>query len=147
MNDEQDIDILALVSHNLNLSHLSTTLGLMRASQATGISSGLEYLHSQQVIHANLKCVSPINSSWLRRFVSSPCFQDNVLLSPSLRPILAGFGVSRRITEGESESTTAIYSGGTVRWKAPELLESGEKENEKTDVWAFGMILLVSESS
>ena len=73
--------------------------------------------------------------------------QDNVLLSPTLRPLLTDFGVSRR-TIASATTTTTASSGGTLRWKAPELLGIGEeRENEKTDIWAFGMTLLVSHSA
>lgn len=33
-----------------------------------------------------------------------------------------------------------------LRWKAPELVDEREgKANKKSDIWAFGMMLLVSE--
>ena len=66
------------------------------------------------------------------------------MLSPSLQPLLTDFGISRQIIASVSSTTT---SGGTLRWKAPELLNDAGKENEKTDVWAFGMTLLVSGSN
>ena len=107
--------------------------------QAMGISSGLAYLHSQQVIHADLKSVSPINSYITLPSTSS--IQDNVLLSPTMRPLLTDFGISRQTIA--SMSTTTASSGGTLRWKAPELLNDAGKENEKSDVWALGMTILV----
>ena len=62
-----------------------------------------------------------------------------------MQPLLTDFGISRQIIA--SVSTTTTSSAGTLRWKAPELLGEEGKENEKADIWAFGMILLVIEHS
>ena len=59
-----------------------------------------------------------------------------------MKPLLTDFGLSRQIVASVSTSTTA--SAGTLRWKAPELLHGDAgKANEKSDVWAFGMVVYV----
>ena len=68
-------------------------------------------------------------------------------MDDSGNPCLGDFGLSRMVEDSTLWHTSATHVSGTTRWKAPELLNSGEKENEKTDVWALGMVLLVSESS
>ncbi|KLO19003.1 kinase-like protein [Schizopora paradoxa] len=66
------------------------------------IISGLEYLHSQGVIHADLKC-------------------QNILISPTGKPLLADFGLSVALSHSMTMSST-YGTKGTTRWMAIELL-------------------------
>ncbi|OQR98072.1 protein kinase [Achlya hypogyna] len=77
---------------------------------------GLKYLHSQNVIHRDLK-------------------SRNVLLNSAGEAKLGDFGVAREVTE--ESMTNAV---GTYRWTAPEVLK-GKHYNEKADIYSFGMIL------
>jgi len=90
-----------------------------------GIASGLAYLHSRGIIHADLK-------------------SHNILISDERIPLLADFGLSLAMSQSLSSSGTTSLTRGTVRWMAKELLllpDCGSPEyNEKTDIWAFGMI-------
>ncbi|KLO07661.1 kinase-like protein [Schizopora paradoxa] len=103
-------------------------------SMAIGIAKGLCYLHSNKVIHSDLKA-------------------DNVLVSPTGEPLLADFGISK--LEASSSSSPAGLSTesvrGSTRWLAYEFFEIRDDDNdafgrsshnEKTDVWAFGMTIL-----
>lgn len=71
--------------------------------------------------------------------------QPNVLISPTLEPLLADFGVSHILTASMSQmcGTSMAALKGTVRWMAVELLTTEAIPNEKSDVWAFGMVLYV----
>ncbi|KLO11712.1 kinase-like protein [Schizopora paradoxa] len=91
-----------------------------------GISEGLEYLHSQKVIHADLK-------------------SQNVLISQSDEPLLADFGLSLTLMQYSTAMSESGSSGkGTIRWMARELFDgASSKHNEETDVWAFGMVIYV----
>ncbi|ETV71872.1 TKL protein kinase [Aphanomyces astaci] len=87
---------------------------------AVDICQALAYMHGLKppLIHRNIKA-------------------DKVLLNPSLRAKLSGFGVSRaRIFE--DEMTAKI---GDIEWSAPELLVDGEDYTEKVDVYSFGIVL------
>ncbi|KLO11692.1 kinase-like protein [Schizopora paradoxa] len=92
------------------------------------IAKGLEYLHSEGVIHADLK---------------SP----NILISRDSKPLLADFGLSLALSESMAgTSTTGAFTKGTVRWMARELLVPGDsgftsRPDEQTDVWALGMVI------
>ena len=68
--------------------------------------------------------------------------QHNVLISQAGSALLTDFGFSRVV----NSSFSIPYSpsgGGTLRWMAPEILETGEA-TAAADVWAFGMTCLVS---
>ncbi|WCJ37076.1 Protein kinase superfamily protein with octicosapeptide/Phox/Bem1p domain [Euphorbia peplus] len=84
---------------------------------------GMEYLHSKNIVHFDLKC-------------------DNLLvnLKDPQRPIckVGDFGLSK------IKRNTLVSGGvrGTLPWMAPELLNGGSsKVSEKVDVFSFGIVL------
>ncbi|KLO10839.1 kinase-like protein [Schizopora paradoxa] len=95
-----------------------------------GITAGLAYLHSNKIIHGDLK-------------------GPNILISSRKTPLLADFGLSRALQKTLTIMATTSTSSnaacrGSLRWMAPELLivVDGESPslNEMTDVWALGMV-------
>ncbi|KLO16717.1 kinase-like protein [Schizopora paradoxa] len=95
-----------------------------RYSMSLGIAEGIRYLHDNDVVHGDIKT-----------------------LSPSGVPLLSDFGVSR---VKESFVSKGYYSTATprasMRWLASEYFNHPDAEEfhftTKTDVWAFGMTLL-----
>ncbi|MQL88171.1 hypothetical protein Taro_020724 [Colocasia esculenta] len=84
---------------------------------------GMEYLHSKNIVHFDLKC-------------------DNLLvnLKDPQRPIckVGDFGLSK------IKRNTLVSGGvrGTLPWMAPELLNgSSSKVSEKVDVFSFGIVM------
>ncbi|KAK4253535.1 hypothetical protein QN277_010196 [Acacia crassicarpa] len=84
---------------------------------------GMEYLHSKNIVHFDLKC-------------------DNLLVNmrDPQRPIckVGDFGLSK------IKRNTLVSGGvrGTLPWMAPELLNGGSnKVSEKVDVFSFGIVL------
>ncbi|KAJ0963648.1 hypothetical protein J5N97_028770 [Dioscorea zingiberensis] len=84
---------------------------------------GMEYLHSKNIVHFDLKC-------------------DNLLVNmrDSQRPIckVGDFGLSR------IKRNTLVSGGvrGTLPWMAPELLNgSSNRVSEKVDVFSFGIAM------
>ncbi|XP_020094557.1 uncharacterized protein LOC109714365 [Ananas comosus] len=84
---------------------------------------GMEYLHSKNIVHFDLKC-------------------DNLLvnLKDQTRPIckVGDFGLSK------IKRNTLVSGGvrGTLPWMAPELLNgSSNKVSEKVDVFSFGIVM------
>ncbi|XP_066389268.1 uncharacterized protein [Miscanthus floridulus] len=94
-----------------------------RIMLAMDAAIGMEYLHSKDIVHFDLKC-------------------DNLLVNvkdPS-RPIckVADFGLSKM------KQATLVSGGmrGTLPWMAPELLTmSSTKVSEKIDVYSFGIVM------
>ncbi|TDL14287.1 kinase-like protein, partial [Rickenella mellea] len=107
-----------------------------------GIADGLEYLHKEEVVHADLK-------------------SENVLISISGTPLLTDFGISRTLIVTHTVTTLGQFLG-SVYWMAYELLAPQEWSpqgnvdtnfvntlkqtkpavpSKETDVWAFGMVV------
>ena len=76
--------------------------------------------------------------------------QDNILVSNDGHPMLADFGISR-FDSVNGEPAEASYEG-SIRWMASELvraLMSGSSRlvhTKESDVWAFGMVVYVSDT-
>ncbi|ETN02575.1 TKL protein kinase [Phytophthora nicotianae P10297] len=87
-----------------------------KIDMAIGIARAIDYLHSRQVIHRDIKA-------------------RNILLTKRLQPKLIDFGASRL---WEPNDMTAGV--GTPFWTAPEVLESTEY-TEKADIYSFGVLL------
>ncbi|KZO97534.1 kinase-like protein [Calocera viscosa TUFC12733] len=76
-----------------------------------GIARGLTYLHElvPPIVHGDLK-------------------GNNVLISPSLQPLLSDFGLSTSLSleQGRGEAGSSSYVGGNARWAPPERLTPEE---------------------
>lgn len=85
------------------------------------IASATEYLHSQGIIHGDLR-------------------GTNVLLSRDGHACLADFGCAR--VEGVELTEALTY--GSPRWLAPELMTQSNYvlTTRNTDAWSFGMLCL-----
>ena len=112
---------------------------------------GLEYLHSQNIVHGDLKGVS---SCVQLKVGSDPRgTKANVLIDSTYSARLADFGLTTIIDESTVGSATGGRGfKGTTRWMAPEILHpdnfefSGEMQKQlpskSTDIYALGMTIL-----
>lgn len=85
---------------------------------ALGISYGMQYLHTQNMVHRDLKSL-------------------NILLDADGFPKISDFGMATTKRTGTEDISGGI---GTSQWMAPEVLIS-QKYDEKADVYSFGIIL------
>ena len=94
---------------------------LARYRIARDIGFGLEYLHSREIVHCDLK-------------------SDNILLDKDLKAKIADFGLAHFKSDN---STFGYCNAGTLVYMAPELLEGteGAKNTKECDVYSYGVVL------
>ncbi|KAF5353565.1 hypothetical protein D9756_008099 [Leucocoprinus leucothites] len=87
------------------------------------VASGLEYLHSQELVHSDLKGM-------------------NILVDDFQRACITDFGLSFVRTNRTLAHTIASSTvhGFSNRWAAPELLEDDAQATQASDIWAFGCV-------
>ncbi|KAK8954354.1 Serine/threonine-protein kinase HT1 [Platanthera zijinensis] len=85
---------------------------------ALDLSRGLSYLHSQKIVHRDVKT-------------------ENMLLDKSANLKIADFGVARVEAQNAKDMTGET---GTLGYMAPEVL-NGKPYNRKCDVYSFGICL------
>ena len=85
---------------------------------AQQIASGMQHLHSNNVVHRDLK-------------------SGNVLLALGLLAKVCDFGTARTLAK-----TAMTTQKGTYRWMPPEIVEGVEANiNKMCDVFSYGMVL------
>ncbi|KAI4323632.1 hypothetical protein L6164_023223 [Bauhinia variegata] len=86
---------------------------------AIGTAKGLLYLHENGIVHRDMR-------------------PSNILITHDYEPLLGDFGFARTQNHDSIHSTEVV---GVVGYLAPEYCEHG-KVSAKTDVYAFGVVLL-----
>lgn len=84
---------------------------------ALNIARGMQYLHSQGILHRDLK-------------------SENLLLGEDMCVKVADFGISCL----ESQCGSGKGFTGTYRWMAPEMIKE-KHHTRKVDVYSFGIVL------
>ncbi|XP_068658143.1 probable serine/threonine-protein kinase PBL5 [Aristolochia californica] len=106
--------------------HLSTNSTAVlswpaRLKIALGAAEGLQYLHSNNIIHRDMR-------------------PNNILVTHHYEPMLGDFGLARSQCEGPDHSSDTRVVG-TTGYLAHEYTET-RKVSKKTDVYCFGVVLL-----
>mgnify|MGYP002672609375 FL=1 len=90
------------------------------------VASGLEYLHSKNILHRDIK-------------------PDNILSDADGNFLITDFGVSTKMKSTLRRNSTRMmsssYISGTVGYMAPELFTKTPDAVKATDIWAFGATL------
>ena len=88
-----------------------------------GVASGLDFLHSRNIIHRDIK-------------------PDNVLINQEGNFVITDFGVSSKMKSTLRRNSTRAMSGsdiaGTIGYMAPELFSRTPDAVKATDIWALG---------
>ncbi|XP_059312340.1 probable serine/threonine-protein kinase PBL5 isoform X2 [Lycium ferocissimum] len=92
-----------------------------RIKIALGAAKGLEYLHKHNIIHRDIR-------------------PNNILITHDYESLLGDFGLAKAGYD-ESQNSSGNSVVGTLGYMAPEYAASG-KFSTKTDVYAFGVVLL-----
>jgi serine/threonine protein kinase len=105
---------------NLKREFSSWSSRLLFLSQA---ASGIHFLHFQKqpIIHRDIK-------------------PGNILVTEQLRPLIADFGLSSRVSCDLDDELSESCGEGTLAYMAPELFD-GESPSPASDVYAFGMLI------
>ncbi|KZP25885.1 kinase-like protein [Athelia psychrophila] len=97
---------------------------LTHVCQVKEIAEGLDYLHSEGIVHADLRC-------------------DNILINDQGCALLTGFARAKKI--GVSGYSTPLFTGST-RHLAPEFFRNNVEVDvdtifcKATDIYAFAMV-------
>lgn len=94
----------------------------VRWNIAIDMGKGLSYLHSQKIVHRDLKSL-------------------NVLLDSQYRAKITDFGLAKIKLETNSTTTKTKQVMGTTRWRAPELFKRNASPNVASDIYSYGMVL------
>ncbi|KAJ7662979.1 kinase-like domain-containing protein, partial [Mycena rosella] len=121
-----------LVSPFYKFGHVATYLkknpSTDRQALVRGVASGLQYLHSQNIVHGDLKV-------------------QNVLVDKRGSPCICDFGISKIINR-QGFTTSSV---GTAPYMAPELFfvvdgatqdESSPSTTKRSDVYSFALLVL-----
>ena len=101
--------------HDLHKYHkLDAT---MRTIAMFDIARGMNFLHSRQIIHRDLKSL-------------------NILLDKDYHTRICDFGYSRHVSTDDIMTKNV----GTPHWMAPELLDNSSGYDNKIDVYAYGIV-------
>jgi serine/threonine protein kinase len=95
-------------------------------------------MHSLDIIHGDLKCVSVF--SWMLTVTHES--KSNILVDESGNACLTDFGLSTTLhISGTAFSVSTASPAGTVRFMAPELLNQDPNFTAASDVYALGMVI------
>ncbi|KZS95412.1 kinase-like protein [Sistotremastrum niveocremeum HHB9708] len=98
----------------------------IRIDLLTGVMNGLSYLHSNGIVHGDIK-------------------GSNILVSDDGKALLADFGLARLVDNDDELASTTAGLRGTIRWMAPEVacaLGRSSNPARESDIWGFGCVVL-----
>jgi len=104
------------------------------------VATGLNFLHSLDVVHGNLKgvrgCLKPRFVTILMRVKS------NVLVDATIRARITDFGPATAAQSLDSIRSASEDHGRAVQWTAPEILSEKGTFSREADVFSFAMVMI-----
>ena len=119
-------------------------------SQLIDIVRGLTYLHSQNVVHGDLKGVSKIHKLCFNLSLMKYA-QPNILISNEKTAVLCDFGLTSLTTDVDSAHASSVNNAdGSIRWMAPERLSifdgnkmvSQTRVTKESDMYSLAMVVI-----
>jgi len=94
-----------------------------RYQMAQDITRGLLLMHSQRVLHRDMKSL-------------------NILLDENMRAKISDFGLSKIKTKSQTTSSLYVQNNvfGSLFWKAPETFSIKNPYTDKADIYALGIV-------
>ena len=131
-----DVDRLGLVGPPPPVA----TREMLTPRQLSDIAEGLNYLHSCNVVHGDLKGVRDCSES---RFtaVFTPS-QPNILVDATGRARITDFGLATVAKNSDSMWNASGDWGHSVRWTAPEILNEQGMYSREADVFSLAMVTI-----
>ena len=122
---------------------------VLTVKQLIGVTRGLGYLHSNEVIHGDLKSVRGEGPCWPPS-LTPRLPQPNILIDSKGSPRLSDFGLCSITRNINSVNASTPNHGCTVRYSAPELLNTDgivktkkeKKPTYKSDVYSLAMVIV-----
>ena len=108
--------------------------------QLSDVAEGLNYLHSCNVIHENLKGVRDYSGSRFTTVLTSR--QSNVLVDAAGHAQLTDFGLSAATQDMYTVRNASGEHDHSVRWIAPEILDDRSTYSKGADVFSFAMVTI-----
>ncbi|KZP30555.1 kinase-like protein, partial [Athelia psychrophila] len=121
--DDRPFIVMPYLAYGNARSYIQAHPQCNRIKILHGVSLGLVHLHSQEIVHGDLKAL-------------------NVLIDDSHKAVLCDFGLSRAKADATSRTvhTAPALIVGSRNWMAPERILGGSL-NKQCDIYAFGMTL------
>lgn len=102
----------------------------------------MTYLHRKNIVHGDLKGVS-YDHLLPYRLLHDDMLQANILVGDDRHALLADFGISRILDDGNPSailSNPSSSSQGTLRWMAPERFDiNTARPTKASDVYSFAI--------
>ena len=108
--------------------------------QLSDVAEGLNHLHSRKIIHGDLKGVRDHFRSRLATRLTLR--QSNILIDASGHALIADFGLALVTQDLDLIRSGSEECEDSVRWLAPEILDSRGTHSKEGDVFSFAMIMI-----
>ena len=108
--------------------------------QLSDVAEGLNYLHSYNVIHGDLKGVCDYSISRFTNMLTPD--QSNVLVDVAGHARITDFGLAIVTRNLDSIRIGSDGHGDSVRWIAPEILDGRGTYSKEADVFSFAMVTI-----
>jgi len=123
----------------VNVFLLSCT-GHSLPRQLSDVAEGLNYLHSCNVIHGDLKGVRSYSMSLFAATLTP--IQSNVLVDAAGHSRITDFGLAVVTHTLDSIQTASGEYVHDARWTAPEILDGRGTYTKEADVFSFAMVTI-----